>query len=732
MRKKPPSWSNKLLHTNESAFDLPGSIDPGILRSFSAKAEMELASIRSGILIFLQDNSSASELKTLLNNLRTFTLDAHSAGLMDVADTAAQCGQTLANIINGTSLAEEDDARRALDMIVKIEAAILQVPLQADDPYFSISGFLDESFERLMHGAEDGFVEDESETEAGFEIDEETLEIFRSEASELLESISTNLKSLSMLPGDRDALWNIRRSAHTFKGAAGVIGLKDASELAHRVEDLLDRLSDENYVATSSIIEILKASMEHLSSMTLGSAPPEHSKTLAQLFADFDRVIADSNSSKSESNFVDTSSGSDIGTSAGDAATVKPPPAPIARVALDKLDELLNLTRGLALNRTSLIAAFSNGIDKDALEKVGPLFEEQRKLTHQIQEKLLQIRMVRFGTLTTRLNRAVHVTCQEEDKKAELIVENEDVEIDTQILDSLVEPLLHLLRNAVAHGIEAPERRRLIAKPEKGSIQIKVESGANEIVISVRDDGQGISAAKLREKAVLSGVKDADKLSDEAAIELIFERGLTTADRLSMNAGRGVGMSIVRESIGSTGGAISISTEPQRGTTFKISIPVVTHSCSIDSDEEDLFNSSKDLLSSAAKNDLNILVVDDSSSMRQLLKRIVEDAGMKCITATDGQDAVEILSDLKNRPDLILTDLEMPNINGYELLEILKNEDEMREIPVIMITSRTDDIHRRKALQLGAVEFISKPFSTESVIESIKQQVFSTENNCML
>src|SRR5207253_707941 len=119
-------------------------------------------------------------------------------------------------------------------------------------------------------------------------------------------------------------------------------------------------------------------------------------------------------------------------------------------------------------------------------------------------EKLLRIRMVRFGMLATRLNRAVHVTCQEEDKKVELVIENENFEIDTQILDSLVEPLLHLLRNAVVHGVEAPERRRLIGKPEKGAIHIRIESDNDNVVLSVQDDGGGISASKLREKAILS------------------------------------------------------------------------------------------------------------------------------------------------------------------------------------------------------------------------------------
>ncbi len=724
-----------MLHTIDSVLNLPAKVDPGTLHSFHAKAEADLAAIRRGIIVFLQDHRSVGDLELPIRVLHSLRLIAQAAGLDDIGARITDCEQALTEIPNSVGSASEHHARRALDLVAGIEAALLQNSLRDDDLNFSITGFLDESFERLTNGRDSETLDDVAED--GFEIDEETMEIFRTEAAELLEIISANLKTLAAQPNDREALWNIRRSAHTFKGAAGVIGLKEASELAHRLEDLLDKLAENQQEITPAVIELLTTSTVHLNSITLGCSSIEPPKSLAAIYINFDQVISGSmirTSTPDTLSPINLTEPTRTETHESDADPIKPPPAPIVRVALDKLDELLDLIRDLATNRSALSAGFgeySNAAPVDQLnsgtfEKVRNLFEAQRNLTSQIHEKLLQIRMVRFGMLATRINRAVHVTCQEEDKKAEVIIENEDFEIDTQILDSLVEPLLHLLRNAVVHGIESPQRRRLIGKPEKGQIRIRVESDCDEIVVSVQDDGRGISVAKLREKAILSGVLDAataDSLTDEETVELIFLRGFTTADKLSINAGRGVGMSIVKDSIGSFGGSILVASESQKGTAFTIKIPMVLDTANLHTtkDEEGLFSHISIPQVIDHKMDLSILIVDDSSSVRQMIKRIVEDAGWKGVTATDGQNAVEILSNPDNRFDIILTDLEMPNLNGYELLELLKGDRDLRDIPVVMVTSRADQANRQKAIELGAADFLTKPFGGDALIEIIKK-----------
>ncbi len=722
------------MHANNSVLNSYESVHPDPTPSFYPSSEVNLTGIRSGILIFLQDPRCFSELDVPIRNLHLLNLNAQAAGKYDIAASSEECERVLKEILDPKSTAPEQNARWALDLIAGIEASLLNAPLKGDDPLFSISSFLDESFERLTLGEQ---FHEEPQSEAGFEIDEETLEIFRTEASELLESISENLKTLTAQPHGLEALWNIRRCAHTFKGAAGVIGLKEASALSHRVEDLLDQLAEDQREINRSVIELLTASTEQLRSMTLGCDSSRQSGRLPEIYAEFDRVIADNSDRRSDEDKVPSRhlpESRPYSRRQNVVHTAKPPPAPIVRVALDRLDELLNLTRNLAINRSSLakeLISLSTHCTPDILERMGPLFETQRQLTNQIQEKIFRIRMVRFGMLATRLNRAVQVTCQEEDKKAVVIIDNEDFEIDTQILDSLVEPLLHLLRNAVVHAIEKPERRRLIGKPEKGQIRIEVGGGENEIVVSVRDDGRGISISKLREKAVAScviGRAWADSLNDAEVFDLMFLRGITTAESLSLNAGRGVGMSIVKESIGSIGGTIEISTEPQKGTTFTIKIPLILAVAAFDSaDETDPFFSSIDGgLATSPNADLTVLVVDDSSSMRQLITIMLEKAGYRSIPVTDGQHAVEILGDPEKRPDIILTDLEMPNMDGYEFLEYIKKEDAFRDIPVVMITSRTGKEHRQRAFDLGVVDFMTKPFSEDSLIETISRVTLPT------
>lgn len=716
------------MHTNDLVLNSCTSVGPGVLSAFCAKASPDLTGIRNGILIFLQDPRQSGELESSVRGLNLFSQNAHAAGQDGIAASSQECERVLTDILDHHCPSPEKSACRALDLIARIEASLFKTPLVGNEPLFNISGFLDESFERLTNGSIDQRIDGEPEPEAGFEIDEETLEIFRGEAFELLENISANLQALAATSNDTDALWNIRRCAHTFKGAAGIVGLNEASALAHRVEDLLDQLAENQRGGDDSVFQLLTISAEHLRSMTLGCGSTEQRIKLDKIYAEFDRLVADKIDRRLA---YDPNSPKQLPVQMpteirhGTAATVKPPPAPIVRVALDRLDELQNLTRNLAVNRSSLarhLTSLNSDNTSEILEKIGPLFEMQRQLTDEIQNKIVRIRMVRFGVLATRLNRAVHVTCQEEGKNVEVFIDNEDLEIDTQILDSLVEPLLHLLRNAVVHGIESPERRRLIGKPEKGQIWIEVASGDGEIIVSVRDDGRGVSTSKLRGKAVASGAIDrasSDTLSDADVHDLMYLRGITTVDHLSLNAGRGVGMSIVKESIGSIGGSISIASEAQQGTTFTIKIPLVAAVLydPVEAVNRTGENISRNRRAESARR--SVLIVDDSSSMRQLITRMIEKAGCTGTLAADALNAIELLSDLENRPDIILTDLEMPNMDGYEFLEYLKTDDALRGIPVVMITSRTGQAHRQKAFDLGVADFISKPFSEELLIETI-------------
>lgn len=671
---------------------------------FIKSAEGDLASLRSSLLIVAQ-TGDASDLTIARRNLTRLHAEALAGGLGEVAEAASACLKAI-DAMAQVPKAEPAAVYAALDLVARIEAAVWKTPLASGEFLKDVSGFVDASFDEIMPRNEEA--EPDDRRAEVFEIDEETLDIFRSEADELLGNISRNLTILAKSPADQNALWEIRRNAHTFKGAAGIVGLTQASNIAHRMEDLLDKLVELRFDASAAVRAFLTKCSEQLNAIAAAKTPDESVDLEAYYSAAMTSLATRADAS------AGTSSDREVlqnGSIPARADNYRPASAPIVRVSLDRLDDLLKVSRTLLINRSALaerLTELSAGtmVDIDTVAKLQTIFSAQRRLTDELHAKLLQIRMVKFGTLETRLSRAVHVTCLDENKKATVELENADVEIDTQILDALIEPLLHLLKNAVVHGIEGPETRRLIGKAETGTIRIRIEADDEALVLCVSDDGGGISIPKLKEKAISHGVigaGEADSLDDRAAIKLIFDRGLTTAEKVDLNAGRGVGMSIVKESVESRGGSVLVESEPQRGTTFTILLPL-----SITRSEPDL--QEPDEAAAAEPRAPLVLVVDDSASVRRHAVKMVEQAGLRVITANNGADALELLLSGEWEPDLILSDIEMPQIDGWEFLQYVKTDANFGHIPVVMVTSLDTDEDRARANDLGAVDYIIKPF----------------------
>jgi chemosensory pili system protein ChpA (sensor histidine kinase/response regulator) len=511
----------------------------------------------------------------------------------------------------------------------------------------------------------------------------------------------------------------------------------------------------------------------------------------------------------------------------------------------DRYTEFHQTTREL-LETTSDSFAINSALDTLRGNLEG-LFENQRLLIEEMQDKLQRIRMIEFGTLSARLSRTIRVTCEEEEKQADLFISGENLEIDTQILDALIEPLMHLLRNAVAHGIESPDTRRMLGKPEKGRIELAAVNEETHIAITITDDGRGITTSALKEKAVQNGFisrKKADSLSEDEIFDLMFQPGLTTAESVSQTAGRGVGMNIVRTSIERQQGTVTVSSDPQKGTSFTLRLPIsmaVTRVLFVKANRQifafplklvreikeikasdlektgersirigntsyplaDLneqlgfpgtnnsmaenhrvllldiadrqtalivdeiikpeeivikplgrpLENLKGLLGATirgngqvvpvldmpylldprskrsktpradarAAHQISVLVVDDSPSVRHLNTRLINNAGWKAVVAKDGQEAIEMLQAGEKFPDVILTDVEMPRMDGYELLSTLKKNEQWKDIPVVMITSRAGDKHRQKAVELGATEYLVKPYEDTQLLELIKK-----------
>lgn len=945
-------------------------MDSELLQAFIEEAEGYLPTIRGGILVCVQDGKSHSELETSLKQIGTIKGAAAMIGLEEIAEIAVSLEKELEPIFLRKEQVSDETLRSLLDKLALIEASLMTSRLNMGEFALDFSNFIEESFEHLQitptvveekeEILEAEAVEEDSWDEEDFEIDEEMLEVFAMEAEDLLKSIATNLEILENQPDNREALMEIRRNAHTFKGSAGIVGLKKPSKLAHRVEDLLDFLAEHNIKSDEKIFLLLQSANDCLSALTSGENTPQIMKRLERIYHDFDQMMLSLNAPTETKAILKSAQAASSASASGTMPIPADPQQPVfaerksnqngqpqasrsvVRVALDRLDDLVKIVNGLVISRSVFeqrLAEFDRQIDElhhstrrlqrstnkletdfeadmleaksfathtapsgfhgssrglkmkvsqsefDTLEldrytdfhqttrelvettndafsinlaldglrsNLETLFDNQRRMIEELQNKLLRIRMVRFDTLTARLTRTIRVTCEEEGKQADLAISGENLEVDTQILDTLVEPLLHLLRNAVAHGIEPPDTRRLLGKPEKGNIHLRVHNEGTHIVLTVSDDGRGISASALKEKAVENRYitrEDALAMIDEEAFDLIFLPGLTTAEKLSQVSGRGVGMNIVRTSVERSQGTINISSEPQKGTTFTIRMPMslavtrillvkvnehsfafplklvkqiteisaeslekanrdkflqlgsVKYSLSHLNDlldmpvqtfknreshplllldntdsprallideivkpEEvlikplgyplqnmaemlgatilgdgnvvpvlDLFyllNQRKPKLIKPrklvdevikAKTETKVLIVDDSPSVRHLNSKIVKNAGFKPIIAKDGLEALELLNTSNELPDVILTDVEMPRMDGYELLNTIKKDGVLQKIPVVMITSRANNKHHQKALDLGADEYITKPFDDAKLVETIKR-----------
>ncbi|MBX7054450.1 MAG: response regulator [Pyrinomonadaceae bacterium] len=697
-------------------------IDRSALNAFVERASGRLVGIRNGLLIYDQNRNSDGDIEVSLRGLELLRRDALDHHLDAVAGLIDECEASIRLAIGPEP--PPSLIGQSLDIVARIEESLLTISLDSEEFLPDVSDFIDDSFRSLW--GEEPDPETDAWTEES-EVDEETLDIFRSEASELLRSIANSIDALRSHCDNREALWEVRRCAHTFKGAAGIVGIRDASELAHRIEDLLDLMVENSSMPDAEILDLLSIAAERLDRATFGSSAIENRGN--SIYTDFDRVIARVNAGSSLETPVPTAASVNLPKPV--AQTIeRPATSPIVRVSLDRLDDLIGLSGEMAANRRSVAEEFAKLLEtNDAgsrtamVESIASLLDAQRHLTAELQDKLFGIRLVRFGTLETRLSRAVHVTSEEENKSVGIVVENGDTEIDTQIIDALIEPLLHLLKNAVVHGIEPADTRRLIGKAEKGLIRIRVDSDEDGVTLMIADDGRGISVTKLKEKAVKNEIispEIAETLDDEAAHYLMFERGLTTADTLNLNAGRGIGMSIVKESVEKCGGRLAISSEPQIGTTFTIRMPLTIPKSAASTSSARLTEADAPNSAKARK---VVLIVDDSPSVRRQTCKIVEECGHRVITAQNGAEALELLLSGVWHPDLILSDVEMPVMDGWEFLEYVKTDDHFGTIPVVMVTSLDEQQHRDRATVLGASDYHIKPVNRVRLAATIAAQL---------
>jgi chemosensory pili system protein ChpA (sensor histidine kinase/response regulator) len=515
---------------------------------------------------------------------------------------------------------------------------------------------------------------------------------------------------------------------------------------------------------------------------------------------------------------------------------------------LDRYSALQQFSRALA--ETSGDVASIQGLLETLTREAQSLLTQQARVITELQNSLMRTRMVPFQRHVQRLTRLVRQAANDTGRRAELAVQGAAAELDRQMLERMLAPLEHMLRNSVVHGIEAPDRRALLGKPDVGRISISLERDGAEIVIVVADDGAGINVKLIREKAIALGLADAHaKLTDEEAMQLILEPGFSTAGHVTQAAGRGVGMDVVATEVKKLGGGLFIDSTYGKGSRFTIRLPFTLaisqalivrvaeetyalplatvegvvrlprnivarhlgkdaalfeyggqkyrfqhlgsfvglgatrlpesdvsmsvvlirageHSTALVTDE--LVGSREIVVKSLGAQISAIrgiagatilgdgrivvildmgslvrsewrarptetvvldqrdrrtfaLVVDDSITVRRVTQRLLERNGMRVITAKDGVDAVSLLQE--NLPDIILLDIEMPRMDGYEVAAHVRNDPRLKHIPIVMITSRTSEKHRARAIELGVDDYLGKPYQESQLLDAIEPLV---------
>ena len=477
----------------------------------------------------------------------------------------------------------------------------------------------------------------------------------------------------------------------------------------------------------------------------------------------------------------------------------------------------------------------------------------QEVVTHDLQDRLMKARMVPLGSLASRLKRIVRNAATTCGKEAELHITGEGLHLDKSVIESLVDPLTHILRNAIDHGIEAAAVRAERHKPATGNIQIIAYHEGTHAVLQVTDDGGGLNADAIREAALRHGLITPEAVLTESEIySLIFSHGLSTAASVSEMSGRGVGMDVVQDTIHRLKGTVTVDSVLGQSVTFTIRLPLtlaITRALIVEAggaqfaipmqdvtqiarlnrqdldhvgsstvlrvgdrvlpleqladilhlpsnrDQQDralpvlflqtgtrttalavdriqgarevvvkplgshlrrvhgfigatflgdgtvipILNTSELLqahttrparkIAATPRADLNpqrpyrILIVDDSVSVRRVASNLIQHQGWVAITAHDGVEAFEILQRDPQRPDLVLLDVEMPRMDGFELLATLRGQPQFYDLPIVMVTSRSGAKHQGKADELGATDYLIKPFDEDRLIKLIHKHV---------
>jgi two-component system chemotaxis sensor kinase CheA len=398
-------------------------------------------------------------------------------------------------------------------------------------------------------------------------------DMFCSEAREYIDLLGSSTVTFEKAPDSMDLLDEMFRAAHSLKGMAATMGISAMAELTHRLEDVFDGFRKNLIQPDSSKIGVVVEAINTLDLML-----DEYDVT-GDVSVDSDiikaKLVGIARSSDIETKDATGKSGTgDLDNRAVHSNELAARGSSIVRIDVEKLDELVNLVGELVINRTSVLEAFKT---KQGSPQEHALLEQLDRVTSDLQSAVMELRMVPIKEVFDRFPRMVRGLSEETGKRIDLHIKGEDTELDRSIVNRIGEPLVHLIRNAIDHGIESTDVRRAKGKPEEGNLTISAYHEGGYVIIAVEDDGAGISRDGVLRSAIekrLIDDKQAKQMSGKEVLDLIFAPGFSTAQKITDVSGRGVGMDAVRDVVEELKGSVQVETEIGKGTKFLLRLPL--------------------------------------------------------------------------------------------------------------------------------------------------------------
>ncbi|HWG60919.1 MAG TPA: response regulator [Streptosporangiaceae bacterium] len=655
-----------------------------------------------------------------------------------------------------------------------------------------------------------------SEPEAGLG------DLFRDEATQRLDEMDSALLMIESGDADASALDSLFRHAHTIKGAAGMLGYDDISALAHAAEDLLAEAREADVFPPELVAPLLRATGALRARVTSGPSSDV-----------MDDLAAHTAPRRAPPQPAAANAAPPAGAARAEHGESKATAEHALRVPAAKIDHLLDVAGEIIQHRRSLVHAL--GKESELPQEVADAFGAGQRMLDDLRDTAVGMRTLPLGSITGPLPRAVRDLSRAAGKDVEFIVRGADTELDRGILESLAEPLTHLLRNAIVHGIESPAQREAAGKSPRGRVELRALPRGSTVEIVVSDDGRGVSPEAIEDARREGSLED-----------LLTGAGYSTAEQVTDLAGRGVGLDAVKAYVRSVGGVLEIRSEPGQGLDVVLLLPLAlalaevlllerggeVYGIPMASVEEVVIVSETVMLqgrtalelrgrslpvhdfaaligldapplppeppgvmvSSAGRRAIaacdallgteevvvkplgpllaqvegylgasilgdgriallvestmltrvpsgvsssrppvpdalshaagpKVLVVEDSFTVRELQRSILEAAGYPVVTARDGRDALSAL-DRDNAISLVITDLEMPVLDGLELTRAIRADAGRSSLPVVIVTSRGAEEDRRSGIEAGADAYMAKrSFDQQALLATVERLV---------